>query len=186
MAGRRTSLAVELFEQFQAADAGHAHVQQQAARPRGIEARRELLGRFVGLGPQVHRPHQHRQGLPHGRIVVDDENGRFSFPRLCSPWSIGKVKWKVLPRSALGVTHSLPPWFSMIDWLMGKPMPMPSGLVVKNRSKTRSIVGRRNAGAAVAHVDHDVLPAVARRADGQPAELVRAIRAWPRNRCASG
>ena len=28
---------------------------------------------------QVHRAHQHRQGLPHGRIVVDDENSRFSF-----------------------------------------------------------------------------------------------------------
>ena len=41
-----------------------------------IERVEEHLGRLVGLGLQTHGPHEHRERLPHGRIVVDDENGR--------------------------------------------------------------------------------------------------------------
>ena len=44
----------------------------------------------------------------------------------------------------------------------------------------------RNADAAVAHVDPDVLPVVDGRADGEPAELGEGTRASPRRRCASG
>ena len=77
--GRHVDLAViELFEQFQAANARHADVQQQTARPRRAAGVEELLRRLVRLRPQVHGTDQHRQGLPHGRIVVDDKDGRFS------------------------------------------------------------------------------------------------------------
>ena len=54
------------------------------------------------------------------------------------PGVIGTVKWKTAPRGVFALAHKRPPCESMILRLRGRPMPVPSGLVVKNASKTRS------------------------------------------------
>jgi len=95
----------ELFEQLQSTDAGHPDVQQQTSWPSRIEGVEKLLRRTrtLRLASASNAPNT-GQCLSHGRIVVDDEDGGVQLPRLCSPRLIGNVKWKVLPRSGLGVT----------------------------------------------------------------------------------
>src|SRR5207302_10458723 len=44
---------------------------------------------------------------------------------------VGKAKAKVAPCVVFGVAHSRPPCPSMMERLIDRPMPMPSGLVVK-------------------------------------------------------
>ncbi len=50
----------------------------------------------------------------------------------------GNVNWKVAPRSVLALAHNRPSWEAMIRRLIDNPMPVPSGLVVKNASKMRA------------------------------------------------
>jgi len=58
------------------------------------------------------------------------------FHRLFTPpISMARVNWKVAPRPALAVAHSRPPCDSMMERLIDSPMPVPSGLVVKNALK---------------------------------------------------
>jgi hypothetical protein len=45
----------------------------------------------------------------------------------------------MLPRGSLGDAHKRPPCASTIERQIDNPMPKPSGLVVKNASKTRSL-----------------------------------------------
>ena len=42
----------------------------------------------------------------------------------------GSKNWKTAPRGVLGVAQMRPPWDSMIDRLMARPIPKPPGLVV--------------------------------------------------------
>ncbi len=44
--------------------------------------------------------------------------------------STGSENLKTAPYGTLGVTHSRPPWASMIERLIDSPIPMPSSLVV--------------------------------------------------------
>jgi hypothetical protein len=55
-----------------------------------------------------------------------------------TPGVTGTVKWKTAPRGLFGHAHKRPPCDSTILRLSGRPMPVPSGLVVKNASKMRS------------------------------------------------
>ena len=50
-------------------------------------------------------------------------------------------------------SHRRPPWFSMIERLMARPYPSPSGLVEKKASKSFQPRSRADAGAAVADCD---------------------------------
>src|SRR5262245_64523568 len=50
--------------------------------------------------------------------------------------SSSRVKRKVLPWSALRAAHRRPPWASMIERLIERPMPRPFGLVLKKGLKT--------------------------------------------------
>jgi hypothetical protein len=45
-------------------------------------------------------------------------------------WRHGKLKENVAPGPGFDSAHSRPPWASMIERLIAKPMPMPCGLVV--------------------------------------------------------
>lgn len=49
--------------------------------------------------------------------------------------AVGKEKWKLAPHPSLGVAHKRPPRDSMIERLIARCMPLPSGLVVKKTSK---------------------------------------------------
>src|SRR5262249_29659986 len=55
------------------------------------------------------------------------------------PASAGKVNRKIVPWGRPGVAHNLPPWDSIIERQIERPIPMPSTLVVKNELKIRSI-----------------------------------------------
>jgi hypothetical protein len=62
--------------------------------------------------------------------VTGDEDQREAPCSWKAPAAIGKVKWNVAPRIALLVTQMLPPWASMIEWAIARPMPMPADFVV--------------------------------------------------------
>jgi hypothetical protein len=47
----------------------------------------------------------------------------------------GSVNLNVAPPLAFDEAHSFPPWASMIERLIGNPIPIPPGLVVKKGSK---------------------------------------------------
>src|SRR5436190_1362166 len=47
---------------------------------------------------------------------------------------VGKVNWNMAPLES-DSAHKRPPWDSTIDRLIDNPIPIPSGLVVKNGSK---------------------------------------------------
>src|SRR6267378_5923891 len=51
---------------------------------------------------------------------------------------MGRVRQTLAPRGELPAAHKRPPCDSTIDRLMLSPMPVPSGLVVKNALKIRS------------------------------------------------
>ena len=46
--------------------------------------------------------------------------------------STGSKTVNVAPMPAWERTSMVPPWFSMMRWLMGRPRPVPFSLVVKN------------------------------------------------------
>ena len=43
----------------------------------------------------------------------------------------GRKMWKAVPMLGTDWTKISPPWSRMIWWQMGRPQPLPSGLVVK-------------------------------------------------------
>src|ERR1700687_6481248 len=51
------------------------------------------------------------------------------------PTLVGRVKQKLAPRGRLSAAHKRPPCDSRMERLMDSPMPVPSGLVVKNALK---------------------------------------------------
>src|SRR5882724_10818329 len=53
---------------------------------------------------------------------------------------VGSANWKTAPRGSFGIARNRPPWAATIERLMDSPIPIPSGLVVKNGSKIRSLV----------------------------------------------
>ena len=55
-----------------------------------------------------------------------------------SQLTAGSVKENTAPWGEFGVAQSRPPWFSISDRLMDKPIPIPFALVVKKGVKTRS------------------------------------------------
>src|SRR6185369_6382819 len=64
----------------------------------------------------------------------------------------GSVNWKTAPWGELEVAQRRPPWDSMIVRLIARPMPIPSGFVVKKASNTRS----RFAGSSPSPVSRTV------------------------------
>ena len=83
------------------------------------------------------------------RVVRDErEIERYQFQQALmsaplSEWAstpivAGNVKWNAVPCGRPGDAQRRPPWASTIDVLIDKPMPIPSGLVVKKASKMRS------------------------------------------------
>lgn len=63
------------FLQAHAADPGHADIQHQATGTVGRTGLEEALRAVETLGPQPGGFQQQLQGVAHGRIVVDQENG---------------------------------------------------------------------------------------------------------------
>ena len=62
---------------------------------------------------------------------------------------------KVAPSPGCERTSMVPPWFSMMRWLIGSPRPVPFSLVVKNGMNRflRSPAGMPDAGVAEAHLE---------------------------------
>ncbi|MFZ0025198.1 MAG: hypothetical protein WAK72_03225, partial [Pseudolabrys sp.] len=63
--------------------------------------------------------------------------------------AIGNSNWKIEPPFALGDTQIRPSWFSMIDWQIERPIPIPRALVVNIGLKSWANVGRLNARPGV-------------------------------------
>jgi hypothetical protein len=62
--------------QFEPGEAGHPHIQHQAARTAVPFAREELSGRGERLDRVPGRRQQSRHALPHGGVIVHDEDHR--------------------------------------------------------------------------------------------------------------
>src|SRR2546422_3707413 len=126
----------QLVVNFESADARKPHVQDQAARTIRVLAAEELLRGREALGSQPHRFQQTLDRRTYAGVVVDDEHGGGAgrgHGRAST--SLGRVKWNVAPGPELAAAHKRPPCDSMIDRLIGSPIPVPLGLVVKNALK---------------------------------------------------
>ena len=179
-------LAVELFEQLQAADAGHPHVQQQAPRRGRRRRRRETPA-------PTRRPRPADASNAPAPSDACRTAGSSSTMK-----TVGSVSTGVLSRmnrqgemehgapARRGRDPQPPPWFSIIDRLMDNPMPIPSGLVVKKRSKTRSAASGGTPTPLSSTSTTTFLSAVQRRADASAGGRLAAIPAATRRRCASG
>ena len=129
----------QLVLDIEPADARKPHVKDQAARTIRALAAEELAGALERLGPQPDRFQQALYRHAHVGVVIDDEHGGSARGRHCrvSP-SLGRVNWNVAPRPELAAAHKRPPCDSMMDRLIGSPMPVPLALVVKNALKIKS------------------------------------------------
>ena len=79
---------------------------------------------------QRHRPQQRVQRAAHGRIVVDDEDGRAIHAHESASLATGSENRNTAPWGSFGLAHRRPPCASTIERVIDKPMPMPSALVV--------------------------------------------------------
>ena len=78
-----------------------------------------------------------RKGLADQWIVIHHEHdGVLDTHSLCARWA-GRTG-KTAPRGSFFSAQSLPPCASMIDRLIGNPIPMPCGLVVKKGANNLS------------------------------------------------
>ena len=84
---------------------------------------------------------------------------------------MGRSTVNVEPSPGCERTSIVPPWFSMMRWLIGRPRPVPFSFVVKNgMNRFLQIAGRdADAGVAEAHLEERGRRPAARRA---PAALV--------------
>src|SRR3546814_8139843 len=92
------------------------------------------------------RAKQALKGFAHGGVVIDDKDDgllRAHWTPLSvgeAPSSLsGSVNRKMVPCGTFSVTHSLPPWTSMIDRQNMRPMPIPSDLVVRSEEHTSEL-----------------------------------------------
>jgi hypothetical protein len=89
------------------------------ARGSGLRAN----NRFCHLHPsaQLYSPWSFFRDWGHYGVRLGHDT--FSLP-------IGKVNWKIAPRSSLAIAHNFPPWASIIERQIASPIPIPCGLVV--------------------------------------------------------
>src|SRR6266568_749442 len=69
----------------------------------------------------------------------DDARNPVPVPGTCTASAAsGRVKWKVEPRPLFAVAHKRPPCDSIMERLIGRPIPDPCALVVKKALKISS------------------------------------------------
>ena len=95
---------------------------------------------------------------------------------LASPAAAGKSIWKTAPFGTFADADNQPPCASTIERQIDNPIPMPSGLVVKNASKSRSICAGSNPGPEIRNRDDDTAQLVDRGSDLQPPLAMHGIR----------
>src|SRR6266403_2860896 len=83
-------------------------------------------------------------GLPHRHVVVDDVHKRVSKRHTPISFDTGSCNQNWAPPPSALFAQSVPPCATTIDRAMNNPIPMPSRLVEKNRSKTCSDLSAGN------------------------------------------
>src|SRR5690606_16137581 len=123
--------AAQLGMQRGAAHPTHAHVQHQTSRLLRPIGREEGFCAVMALDFEAFGFAQQAEAVAHRGIVVNNE---YHGPAHAAN---GRVKLKHAPASCTDSAQRRPPCDSMMVRLMARPMPSPSGLVVKNGSKMR-------------------------------------------------
>src|SRR5262249_33295614 len=118
--------ACELGLEIEAAQSGKLNIEEQTTGSVGPWPLEERLSAGKHLHRQTHGLEKPAQRAPHGLVVVHHEYSGVLHVHFIP----GKAKWNVAPCSGFAVAHSRPPCRSMIERLIDKPMPSPSGLVV--------------------------------------------------------
>src|SRR6266581_4589658 len=136
----------DFSQEFRAVHAGHAHVRHH-------HVERRLVHQLQGLGPAFHEHHlpvgahlaQHAlKALEDQRLIVHKKDAflhaalLLDAPACCG---MGRRMAKVVPLPTSVSNVMIPPCLSATtEWAMARPwpVPLPTGLVVKNGSKIRS------------------------------------------------
>src|SRR6202051_2695491 len=120
--------------EIEATDPGQPDVEHQTARHIRVGALQELLCRSEQLYLQSNRTDAALDSAPNRRIIVDHKNNGRRFCHEGFQSSAGRVNSKSAPPDT-ATAHKRPPWDSTMERLIDRPIPMPSGLSVKNGSK---------------------------------------------------
>src|SRR5262249_39422892 len=95
---------------------------------------------FLGIGGNGHVVAFALQGQlergGHDLVVVDDQDPRHALTFASRP--NGSTMRNVVPSSRAGLNSNVPPWASTILRAIGRPRPVPSSLVLKKGSNSRS------------------------------------------------
>ena len=128
---------VELLLQFQAAHAGHADVEHQAAGLRGLIGGEKFLRRRVLGAFEPHGLEQRAHGVAHAGVVVHHhDEGILLHVRASS--ATGSRTKKTAPCGSAGRVPIVPPCDCTMVRLMARPSPVPDPLVVQNGSNSLS------------------------------------------------
>src|SRR5258708_9764344 len=125
-------LVAQLREEALAAQSRHADVEEDATRVvargrRRVEVLEERLRGFERAAGKAVRLEQPRERVAQRLLVVDDvDHG-----------ATGSHRWNATP-SSMRSNQSRPPCACTMVWQIERPMPIPSGLVVKKGAKTFS------------------------------------------------
>ena len=135
--GQRIASPRECRLQIESVHFGHLQISHHTTRRIGIALREKVARRRKRLHRKPARPQEARGRSEKGRIVIDNVNGGcgYTHPAAASS-AIGNVKRNAAPPPLLFSAQSRPPCASTIVREIGRPMPIPFGLVVKNGSKT--------------------------------------------------
>src|SRR5579862_2284991 len=112
-------------------------VQHKATRGIRQFSLQEGVSRLKALNLKTHRADETLERRTYGWIIIDNKDNRSAgHEGLSAP--TGSVKENTAPWGELGVARSRPPWPSISDRLIDKPIPIPFAFVVKKGVKTRS------------------------------------------------
>jgi hypothetical protein len=92
-----------------------------------------------GIDAKADGPDQALKPVTNETVVIDYINDRIRFFHAGTLAVQGRVNWKTDPSFGDDSAQSRPPCASMIDRLIGRPIPMPCARVVKKGSKSRVI-----------------------------------------------
>ena len=108
--GKRGAALVQTLLQLQAAHPRHAYVEHEAAALGVVvDVEKGVRGR-IGRDIESHRIDEVAQGIAHGIVVVDHEDGRGGgIAHTSDSVAFGRLKRKVTPRSGLRVNQNRPP-----------------------------------------------------------------------------
>src|ERR1041385_782646 len=124
--------------EIETAEPRHSYVEYQTRRHITTRALQKLLRGRERRHVESHRSDETVQRLAYRFIIVDDVHDVRVVGHDALSAAVDKVNWKTAPLGEFAVAQRRPPCDSIIVRLIASPMPMPSGLVVKNASNTLS------------------------------------------------